>query len=119
MKQRDGIDHFRVNAKLWNTLGAVFQITNVVFGATAVLLTLTVASKPFHDNSVIYAWLGYMAAVATTLLAFLKAEERGKAWSKAGRYLEDAIGRYDNLQCEYDDVAKARADAVKFIYPRD
>ena len=113
MSNRIDIGHLRRNALVYVLVGNFLQATNVILGLIAVLLTLTVSSKPFGPD-VNYQLLGYFAAAATAGLTFVRAETRGKNWSRAGRRLEDVIARYDGeATYPYEDVVKARDEAVK------
>ncbi|CAN7648469.1 hypothetical protein LJR225_005099 [Phenylobacterium sp. LjRoot225] len=113
MSNRIRIGHLRRNALVYVMVGNFLQAMNVILGLIAVLLTLTVSSKPF-GTTVNYELLGYFAAVATAALTFVRAETRGKDWSRAGRHLEDVIARYDGEPTyPYADVVRARDEAVK------
>lgn len=120
MAKRDGIDRYRNSAFWWSTVGGFLQASNVILGVLATALTITVAGKPFGPAWAYYNILGWVAAIATAALTFVRAEERGRAWSKAGRHLEDAIGRYDiEPTYTFDSVAKAREEAVKLSGEHD
>ena len=64
-------------------------------GASAILLSVTVASKPFTDpfeND--YRTIAWLLALVTSLITFLNPEERGNRYQRAFRVLSVAITRY-------------------------
>jgi hypothetical protein len=113
MARRPGAGPYRRDVFLWSTVGGALQWLNVLLGVVAVVLTLAVASKPF-GQSFDYSVLSFFAAAATAALAFVKAEHRGRAWSKAGRHLENAIAGYDSdpQTVRLEELAPAREEAV-------
>lgn len=113
MQKRPGAEPYRRDAFIWTTVGGSLQTLNVVLGMAAVVLTLAVASKPF-GSTYDYSLLSFFAAATTAALAFIKAEQRGRSWSRAGRHLEDAIGGYDDEPQSITRavLAQAREEAV-------
>ncbi|KUZ74456.1 hypothetical protein WI38_15080 [Burkholderia ubonensis] len=86
--------------KFWRTYMFVMYGLHYLLGLSAVVLSVTVASKPFEvqngDNT--YALLAWALAALTGVIAFVTPERIGDRYHKAFRMLSVEITRFRNDQ---------------------
>lgn len=87
----------RVSAA-WKRFMGVWYTLHYGLGVVAVLLSVTVASKPFvvAQDSNVYGVLAWILAIVTGLIGFLHPDQRGDRYRRAWSILASEVTRFKN-----------------------
>jgi len=79
--------------RFWKGYLIFWYTTHYLLGITAVVLSVTIAAKPFQTGPIdnLYGTLSWLLAVVTGLIAFLNPEKIGNRYQRAFRILSSEI----------------------------
>jgi|SRR6266404_2530772 len=82
--------------QFWKGYLVFWYCIHYLLGVSALLLSVTVAAKPFVivAGSPLYGTLSWLLAIVTGLIAFLNPEQLGNRYQRAFRILSSEITRY-------------------------
>lgn len=94
-------------------------LVHYVLGIAAVILSVTVASKPsfLSESEAFYELVAWLAAITTGLLTFLGPEKRARCYRRAWSVLNNQITRYlADQKYTVEHVLKAYDEGEKIIH---
>lgn len=93
-KENEIIKEIKRTVRFWNLMAHALRALNVIIALTAIIASITVASKILGENSYYTSIAAYLAAISSAMLASFNLTEKSNNVKIAWRKLNAASWKY-------------------------